>query len=551
MDRSLWLLTRLRLRGLFRRWLRSLARPKGILVTVVFVLLFAPSVVGVVGVAVIGPRLVFPVNPAELVERFGPITFGLLVVASLFGTTREAALYYSPAEIDFLFPGPYRRRGLIAYKLTLTVLGSLVTALTIGCSSRILATWFVPAMVASLLAVTFIQLVQMVLTLAADLLGALLWSRALRAAAAIAAGLAVAAILPSRSGLLAADWRATGLAIERSSATAALVAPFRPFVLTLTARSWSGLAAWGGLALLIDLGLAALVFLLDAGYLEAATAASGRRLAIARKMIGAGGTFRVATRATGRLRLRPPSPRWWGGVGPNLWRQLVDALGDPAKIVVILGLVGGVSWFFGSMIPPKVDAREVLLPLGSAMAAPLTLLLSMLLSFDFRGDLDVMETLKTLPIRPSRLALGQVLTPALLATAVQGAACAGLIGGLGSPPGSGPVLGAVLAFLLPANLYYFEVENLLFLWYPTRLVVGQFNGMVAVRQMLLMLAKMLAVGLAVAVVGGIGGGAYALTGRPVPALVAAWAALAGLTAAVLPLLGRAFDRFDVNLDVPA
>ena len=551
MDRSLWLLTRLRLVALFRRWRKSLARPKGILITVVFAILFAPSVVGIVGISIYGPKMIFPMDPSRFVERFGPAAFFLLLFASLFGTTREAALYYSPAEIDYLFPGPYRRRQLIAYKLILTVLASLFSAVIIGCTSRVIATWFLSAVVSAVLAVTFIQLTQMVLTLAANLVGAILWSRTLRVIVLVVVGLLSLAILPSRDAVMAADWKATGLAIEQSPISAVLLAPFRPFVYTLTARSWSGLAVWGGLGLAIDLVLVALILALDAGYLEAATVASGKRLALAKKMVGAGGTFRVATRRTGRFQIRPPEPAWWSGVGPNLWRQMIAAAGDPAKLVVILVTIGCVSWFFASVMPHKVDLATTLMPLGASMVAPLTLLLSMLLSFDFRGDLDVMETLKTLPIPPTRLALGQVLTPAILGTLVQVVACLGLILGLGQPDYSWVTFGVVIAFLFPANLYFFAVENLLFLWYPSRMVVGQFNGMVAVRQMLLLLAKMIALGVGVGVVGAVGGGVYVLTSRPVVALVLAWLVLAGMTIAILPLLGRAFDRFDVNVDIPS
>ena len=551
MDHSLWLLTRLRARALGRRWVKSLGRPQGVLVTIAFAVLFAPTVAGLVAVAVLGPRLVFPVDPAEVVERFGPIAFACLLGASLVGATREASLYYSPAEIDFLFPGPFRRRQLVAYKLTLTALASLVSALMIGLASRILATWFISGVVAATLAVVFIQLMQMALALTANLVGALIWGRGLRVVAVGLTVLATLAVLPSRDALRAADWAATALAVERAPATAVLLAPFRPFVYALTARSWPGLATWGGLSLVIDAALVALIFALDAGYLEAATVASGKRLAVAQKMVGAGGTFRVASRSTGRFRLRPPSPMWWGGVGPNLWRQTIGALGSPLKLAAILALVGGLGWFAGAALPRTPELADRLLPLGAGAVVPLTLFLSMILSFDFRGDLDVIETLKTLPIRPTRLALGQVLTPALLATAVQATAGLGLVVGLGWPRAASPLVASVLAFLPPANLFFFGVENLLFLWYPSRLVVGQFNGMAAARQMLLVLAKMLAIGLALALVGGTGGAAYALTGRPVPALATAWAALVVLTGALLPLLGRAFARFDVTLDIPA
>ncbi len=49
----------------------------------------------------------------------------------------------------------------------------------------------------------------------------------------------------------------------------------------------------------------------------------------------------------------------------------------------------------------------------------LTLLLTRMVAFDFRGDLDSMDWLKSLPLRPISITLGQLATPVLLLTAIQ------------------------------------------------------------------------------------------------------------------------------------
>jgi len=41
-----------------------------------------------------------------------------------------------------------------------------------------------------------------------------------------------------------------------------------------------------------------------------------------------------------------------------------------------------------------------------------------MLLFDFRGDLEHLEQLKSLPLRPSAIVLGQLLTPTVLASIV-------------------------------------------------------------------------------------------------------------------------------------
>ena len=66
--------------------------------------------------------------PLEPIRRFGPLGLFAFTVGSLLFSAGEQALYYSPAEVTFLFAGPYRKRQLLAYKLVVTVLLCLVSA---------------------------------------------------------------------------------------------------------------------------------------------------------------------------------------------------------------------------------------------------------------------------------------------------------------------------------------------------------------------------------------------------------------------------------------
>ncbi len=548
MDRSLWVLTRLRLLALHRRWKRSLSRPRGILTTVIFGVVMMPSIITMIAVPFIKPSIA-PTGP---VERFAPIGFLVVTLVSIATSTGETALFFRPAEVDFLFAGPYSRRQLVGYKLIVTLLASVTSALFFGIMGTAFSPRFVSAFAGALLTILFLQTSQIVVGLGIGLVGAAAWGQGRRWALLGLLAVAVAVVLPSREDLVVEDWMALGLSVEASPITRLVLTPFRWFVNTYTARSSSGLIGWGSLALAVDLALIALVFLLDAGYLEASALASSRRLAKARKAIKGGGTIKLASRSTGLLRLRPPKPAWLGGLGPNLWRQMVSALGNPGQTIALVFIVGVSSWIFGWFLQGQERTRSMLLPLGLSVAMPLTILLSLLLAFDFRGDLDVMETLKTLPISPTRLAVGQVLTPALLASAVQAVGCLGLVGGAGGPGGNRTLIAAVLAFLLPANLFFYEVENLLFLWYPSRTVAGQFNGTAMIRQMLVLLGKGVALGFAAALVGAVGALAYFALGRhPGPALALSWSTLVGLAIALMPLLGRAFDDFDVSTDIPA
>ena len=85
---------------------------------------------------------------------------------------------------------------------------------------------------------------------------------------------------------------------------------------------------------------------------------------------------------------------------------------------------------------------ESALACSSAWRVWLSVFLTTLVPFDFRGDIDRMATLKSLPIAPWRLALGQLLTPTLVLAAMQWlavAVCAAVAAGaLADPAGLSP-----------------------------------------------------------------------------------------------------------------
>ena len=184
----------------------------------------------------------------------------------------------------------------------------------------------------------------------------------------------------------------------------------------------------------------------------------------------------------------------------------------------------------------------------------LSFFLTNVVPFDFRGDLDRLAVLKTLPIPTWRLALGQVLTPVLLVTALQWLVLlmVALSGKLDGGWGGREALMACAVFSPVCNLLLFGLENLLFLLFPTRLASrgGPADLQAVGRNMLFYLAKlfslMLAGGLA-AVVGLLVG---VLTGRVLAGFAAAWLTIALTAAAVVPLVAVAFDHFDVGRDTP-
>ena len=550
MIRSLVVLTRFRISGLFRRWKRSLGRPKGLLITIVLALLVVPWLGFTIALPFVTGRQ--PTPAFVQVDRFGALALFGMTLLSVLTSSGETAIYFSPAEVDFLFTGPYTRRQLIGYKLILALLSTLSSALLFALIGSSGNTRFGAAVVALVLVLMLFQLTQMVIGLALNVVGSFAWSRFRRGLLVAVAILIGLALYPSRQTLEMTDWRVLALTLERSPVTQAVLTPFGWFVRSFFAPDLATFVAAAVPALLTDLALVGMVFALDASYLEVSAASSAKRLAKVRKMVGGGGTIKFGGRRSGWLRVRPPSPSWWGGVGPNFWRQMVSALGDPQRIIILALIFGGGPYLAGSILVNQPRGQEILLATAPSVIVPATLFLSLMLAYDFRGDLDVMETLKMLPIRPAQVALGQILTPTVLATLLQAIAAGGLLLGVGGLPGQGPIIGLGVLLLFPANLYFFAIENLMFLWYPSRPVAGQFDGAAVVRQLLMLLVKGVAILIAAVWAAAIGAGAYFLAGRRLDVgLVAANLALSGLALGLIPLLGHAFRQFDVSHDVPA
>src|SRR5207249_4705098 len=73
-----------------------------------------------------------PVDAAERLERirrFGPFTLLFLCFLNLITSSAERAVIpFTPAEVNFLFAGPFRRRQLLGFKLVITLLSCLAAA---------------------------------------------------------------------------------------------------------------------------------------------------------------------------------------------------------------------------------------------------------------------------------------------------------------------------------------------------------------------------------------------------------------------------------------
>jgi ABC-2 type transport system permease protein len=547
MNGALWLLIGLQLRGWLRYLIRSLGTIKGALLALVGLAVFLPWIASVLFL----PRQSDSWSPEEL-RYYGPALLLLYCLMNVVFSTGERSIYFPPAEVAFLFPGPFSRRQLLAYKIASTLLVSLPTALFMSLVLRVHASWFAAAFVGMLLMVLFMQLFNLTINLLAVSLGARLYTRGrkLVLAGAILAGVA----LVLQAGGSPAQWEPRQL-LEKALASTTwkiVSGPLRWFFDAFTAtRWWPDLVESATLAALVNVALTGLVFALDAQYLEASAVASARIYARAQRLRRGGLGSGEGLRRGGKVRLGLPMPPWMGGIGPLAWRQLTTALRGADRLLLLFIILGTV--LAAPLAATMREDQQMVLPILGFLVLWLTLFLTTMMPFDFRGDIDRLALLKTLPLPAWRLAVGQLLAPVLLMTALQWVGLG--VAAATAPPREWLLAGCLTcaAFALPINFLLFALDNLMFLLFPTRLMAatpGDFQALG--RNVLFMVAKMIAL-IAVALAALIAWVvAYYVSGESVViGLIAAWPVVAVSAVALVPFVAWAFILFDVGRDTPA
>ena len=505
------------------------------------------------------------VDPAT-VREFMPAALLLACAGSLLGNG-DKALAFTPAEVNFLFPGPFTRRRLLGYKVTKSALGAAVVAVFMSFAMRRFAQLWLGAFLGAFLSLTLINLFTTCVVIVGQTVTATAYTRGRRVAVALIAGVVAVSVGPALAAGTSADLATLVHQFATSTAGRVVLAPFHPFARTLTASSvFPELALWAAAAVAVNALLLALCMWLDANYLEAAAGASRRvyeRVQRMRRGVGGpafgagesgegegnGGGGATAGGAVGRWggaiarRLRVPPPPWLGGAGPVAWRQLTTAARRSGGLLFVLVLSAGVFATFFVFDRRGGDVRAPMVP---AMAW-FTILLLANLKFDFRGELDQMPWLKSLPLRPAAVAAGELATPVLLLCAshalILGAAAAAM------PTIRAPLLAALL-LALPFDVLLVAVENLLFLLFPTRGSATPAELGAMGRQVVLFVVKVLAVAITVGVTIGLAAATVALTRSKTAALAVAFGALAAQALALLPLVALAYRRFDPSTDTP-
>jgi hypothetical protein len=293
--------------------------------------------------------------------------------------------------------------------------------------------------------------------------------------------------------------------------------------------------------------LLALILKLDADYLESAAAISQKLYEKMQRVKQGGGIALPASKSAARIRL--PMLPWLGGAGPLAWRQTLLALRTSQYAILMSAGIGAGLLVFASFTPRNPNMPNVVPLMGIGFLVYLTFIFALQLPWAFRGDIDHMDSLKSLPVRPLALATGELAGAVAVLTAIQLIMLAGLLG----TGASAALVLVAAAFVVPFDVLMLVASNTLFLIYPVRIMPTssadfQFFG----RTMLFMLLQGLILLPSLGIPAAAGGLAYLLSGFSWPVFAAtSWVVLVAELPVWLLLLARVFERFDPSTQTPA
>ncbi|MDZ4860753.1 MAG: putative ABC exporter domain-containing protein [Candidatus Hydrogenedentes bacterium] len=544
MPRALWVLKCLEIRGWARRFLRLLKRPAGILILICYFFMFGPAMLS--GLVMERDELRIP---AEWIARGAPLGLALMCLIVLLRPGMRFSFNFKPAEIDVLFTGPYTRRHLVTYKLVGNISGALFISLIMFAASLAFIPSRLPMFLGMFLGFLFIFLFT---TLYGTILQAVssriqFVGYAISGALVFAVGYSMYAVfsdLASAVGMTPAPALLFD-AVFNHPVVKSISLPFIPFANVMAGGPVLALSTWAAVCVAMIALEYVLIIWLDADYMESAMTRSARQYeALERFKRGQVMSYRTSTRR--RNWTLPSLPRW-GGFGPIAWRQLLGATHNWGRVILLLYIV----CVAGGLALPLTEHREKLgnlsLPLLLGFLAYISILVTNLFRFDFRSEIDTMDSLKTLPVSAATVSLAQITAPVVLMCSIY------LAFGLGVAIAvRRPEIVLIVAVLAPSfAALLMAVENLTFLIWPARLGhQGNLDAKSLGRGFISFLVKIVilapACGIAVAV---------AFANRW---LFDSWApgyffasVILGLEAAlVVPFVASAYARFDPSIDTP-
>jgi len=463
-------------------------------------------------------------------------------------------LYFSPAETGFLFPGPFTRRELLFYRLALTSLPLIPIAAVLAMVGLLFGANILMCFVGVFLSSTAIMQFGIVVSFITKRVGLRLY-KSVALALALMLGVFLAAAVSHATRLGTEGFLDLARTVARSAFFAWALLPFDVLTRTILApRILPEGLLWGSLALTMNLCFTWAIVKLDADYREDALAVTKRGLE-AMRALQKGGVLTLTQTKHKKGRLRVPELPRWGGVGPLAWRQIVASLRNSKVMLVMFAIIllAGASFGFYKMrFFSSMDDHELLSGfdaiLGGMFVLTIPMIVSSAFSRGFKSDLDIMERLKSLPLRAEAVVVGQAVLPMCTATALQAvvAVAAAYLSGEWRLLWLIP-LGA------PLNFLRISVGDFAFLLYPAN-PLAAYSGDVTstMRAHTTHIVELAVMGGCLLAAVCLGAAAWLIAdGSWLVALAVAWLAVVAEAAAAILCVAWAFQRFEPGVDTPA
>jgi hypothetical protein len=484
-------------------------------------------------------------------ETMRTLVPAMVTMLTLIAAVSERGLYFTPPETGFLFPAPIGRRELLLYNL-LTRLGvQFLSGLWVSLFTVEYAPLPLAAFAAVMLGFTFMYVAAQALSLGAAAAEAWLspvvrgvGRMAVVALVVLAAATAVASAAPGSAGQRVR-------ALLESPPVRVISLPARPLGELFAAATPGAALAWFAASVALIAAMVGLVLSFDVAFTERSLAVGQRvQRRLSRVLSARGGDGDAAPRRAPRFRPRAAWLPLPGRAGPLAWRQATELLRTPRALIgpLVFGAVWLVAMFGGMRAAAgDTDAGRTSV-LATALLMPV--IFGNPVPFDFRRDLDRLAYLRSLPLRPTAVALGQIFPAATFFAAFEMLVLLGAAVLTGTVPAAWLAAAAVL--VPPVAWGAAAVENLLFLVLPYRVgpdgrAGAQFLG----KALLLMVLKVVTLG--VLAVAGFAAwwGVQMLTGSMTAAIAAAALVMFIPCIPLTWLVGRTFARFDLTRDAPA
>jgi hypothetical protein len=544
---ALRLLARRKFVGFWRRQARRMRTPKGALLALLGLAVFALWFGGVLVQSLGNQRALLDPNVLELT-----------VVASLFALTLLSlanalsfrGLYVHPSEIETLFSAPIPRSEMIRFRLLSNLGRTLFGALFLAAvmAPRAPRPWF-GALGAAMAMLTLPVIAQGVSILAGSAENRLarklskLPLRRITVLLVIAVIVGLMQIGPFEFDGSRREW------LERAAqhpAVRLLRIPYLPWIRAIEARELSVFLPWFGACASIFVVLFELVARIDVDFRELSLETSAdvaKRLARARRGLGAAGM--EAGKATRRWRI--PWIFGRGPVGAVAWRKLAGVVRKATTSVA----VGAVIVAAVTLFAVQISDRETAWAPQLVVAGFGTFYLTLGLRSDFREDLEAMASIKSWPIAPWKLFVATLLPEVVLVTLLVEAGIATVTAYGGSLD---PLIGLVAGAVPLVVMTWVSIDNAVFLVAPVRFVPGHDSALQNAGRGILLMALRSAVLLVVVLSAAMPALACRLLFETSARTTLAVGGTAGLVllaaeiAVLVRLGGLALSRFDIAAD---